>query len=80
MYSFKEECEFELQVSKKSGIVCNSNQNVSKKALSNFPTGFIRMDIYKKNKPLYSYYKDLNRDISENDVKNAFQRLKHDIL
>ena len=79
-YSFKEDCPYRLEVGKKSGIVCNSNQNADKKALSNFPSGFIRMDVYKDNKPIYSYYKDLDRDVTKEDVKRAFKRLKSDIL
>lgn len=79
-YHFDEACPYRLEVGKKSGIVCNSNQNADKKALSNFPSGFIRMDVYKDNKPIYSYYKDLDRDVTKEDVKRAFKRLKSDIL
>jgi len=80
LYHFTDECPYELQVSKKGGIVCNSNQNADKKALSNFPTGYIRMDLYKDHKAIYSYYKDLNDKISKDDIERAFKRLQRDLL
>jgi len=80
LYDFDNNCSYELQVSRKSGITCNSNQNADKKALSNFPTGYIRMDIYKNHKPLYSYYKDVNCKVSKEIIKDAFQQLKRDML
>jgi len=80
LYHFQNECPYELQVSKKGGIVCNSNQNADKKALSNFPTGYIRMDLYKNHKAIYSYYKDLNNKISKDDIQSAFKRFQRDIL
>jgi len=80
LYKFQQNCPYELQVSRKGGIVCNSNQNADKKALSNFPTGYIRMDLYKKRKSIYSYYKDLHAPLSQKDIQNAFARLKSDLL
>jgi len=80
LYDFDENCSNELQVSQKSGIVCNSNQNADKKALSNFPSGYIRMDVIQNNKTIYSYYKDLTSKVSPNNVKSAFYRLQSDLL
>ena len=80
LYTFTPDCDYRLEVSKKGGIVCNSNQNAAKKTLSNFPSTYLRMDVTKANKPLYSYYIDLLESVSENDVKSAFSRLKKDIL
>lgn len=80
LYPFSKNCEFSLQVSKKGGIVCNSNQNADKKALSNFPTGFIRFDLYKKSKPIYSYYRDLTSPLSKQDIEKGFLRLREDLL
>jgi len=80
LYSSKEKCQFELQISKKGGIVCNSNQNADKKALSNFPSGYIRFDIYKNHHLVYSYYKDLTSKITKDDIKDAFLRIKKDLL
>jgi hypothetical protein len=78
LYDFKRDCAYELQVSRKSGIACNSNQNADKKALSNFPSGFLRLDIYKNHKPIYSYYKDLNCAVKKEDIQRGFSRLKND--
>ncbi len=80
LYHFDDSCEYELQVSRKGGIVCNSNQNAAKKTLSNFPSGFVRFDVYKEKKPVYSYYKDLNSPAEEEDIKRGFLRLKDDII
>lgn len=80
LYNFDENCSNELQISQKSGIVCNSNQNADKKALSNFPSGYIRMDVMQNHKTIYSYYKDLTSKVSPNDVKCAFHRLQSDLL
>lgn len=80
LYNFDEACAYELQVSKKGGIVCNSNQNAGRKALSNFPSGYIRMDVYKNHRPLYSYYKDLTSKVSKKEIVTAFNRLKKDLL
>lgn len=80
LYSFDEECEYRLEVSKKGGIVCNSNQNAAKKTLSNFPSTYLRMDVSKNSKPVYSYYIDLLDSVSSEDVKSGFNRLHQDIL
>jgi hypothetical protein len=79
LYNFDKICEYELQVSTKSAIVCNSNQNAAKKTLSNFPNGYIRMDLYKNKKPIYSYYKDLHKKVSKQDINDGFKRLKKDL-
>ena len=80
LYNFSENCPYQLQVSRKNNIVCNSNQNADRKALSNFPSGYIRMDVYKNHKPIYSYYKDLTCKVSQDDIESAFKRLKSDLL
>jgi len=80
LYKFTPDCEYRLEVSKKGGIVCNSNQNAAKKTLSNFPSTYLRMDVSKENRAVYSYYIDLLSNVSEDDVKSAFLRLKKDIL
>ena len=80
LYDFQEKCPYELQASRKSGIVCNSNQNADKKALSSFPSGFIRLDVYKAKQPIYSYYKDLTCEASQKDIKKAFKQLYKDLL
>jgi hypothetical protein len=79
LYRFDDNCKYELQVSRKGGIVCNSNQNAAKKTLSNFPSSFVRLDLYQDKKPLYSYYKDLTSVATKEDIKRGFLRLKDDI-
>ncbi len=79
LYNFDENCSYKLEVSQKSGIVCNSNQNADRKALSNFPSGFVRLDLYKGYKNIYSYYRDLTHKTTKEDLKKAFERLKQDI-
>ena len=76
LYNFDKNCSYKLQVSQKSGIICNSNQNAVRKTLSNFPSGFIRLDLYKGYKNIYSYYRDLTHKTTKEDVKKAFERLK----
>ncbi|MEN8303003.1 MAG: hypothetical protein ABFQ64_02885 [Campylobacterota bacterium] len=80
LYKFTPDCEYRLKVSKKGGIVCNSNQNAPKKTLSSFPSTYLRMDLSKDNRALYSYYIDLLDSVSEDDLKSAFARVKKDIL
>ena len=79
LYPFQENCIYRLEASQKSGIVCNSNQNVQKKVLSSFPSTYLRLDVYKGSKVLYSYYKDLSTKPSQEDIEKAFLRLKKDI-
>jgi len=80
LYNFDTNCSYRLEVSRKSGILCNSNQNADKKALTNFPSGYIRMDLYKGSTSVYSYYKDLTHKASKDDIEDAFQRLQKDLL
>ncbi len=80
LYDFTQKCPFELQASKKTGICCNSNQNADKKALTEFPNGYIRLDLYKNHKPYYSYYKDIQGEVEKEDVVAAFKRLQEDVL
>jgi len=79
LYGFDKGCEYKLHASQKSGIVCNSNQNVQRKALSNFPVNYLRLDIYKESKLLYSYYNDLDAPLTQEDVQKAFRRVSSDI-
>ncbi len=79
-YSFDDSCSVRLEVSLKRGIVCNSNQNSDKKALSNFPTSYLRMQISKGGKLFYSYYIDLEDAVTDEDAKVAFERIKKDLI
>ena len=79
LYSFDETCEYKLQVSKKDGITCNSTHNADKKNRGNFPSGYLKMDVMKGSKTLYSYYIDLKDSPTKSDVKNGFARVKKDL-
>jgi len=79
LYHFSKECNYTLVVSKKSGIICNSNYNVEKKNINGFPNSYLTLSIKKDFKTLYSYYKDLNHDVRDTDVKNSFIQLREDL-
>ena len=80
LYDFDKKCDYELQVSTKGGIVCNSNQNADKKILANFPSGYIRFDLIKGTENIFSYYKDLTHRVTKEDIKEAFESLKKENL
>ena len=80
LYSFDENCSYTLQASQKCAITCNSNQNADKKALGVFPSGYLRLDIYKAGKVRYSYYKDTQQEVDKTTVEEAFTRVSEDIL
>ncbi len=79
LYDFSEKCEYRLELSYKSDIKCNATQNAALKATSNFPTAFIRLELKKGIRLLYSYYRDLGSRPTASDVKKAFRRLEDDI-
>lgn len=79
LYDFNNTCEYKLQVSKKAGITCNSTHNADKKNTGNFPSGYLKMDVVKGSKTLYSYYIDLKNTPTKSDVKNGFARVKKDL-
>jgi hypothetical protein len=79
-YSFDANCSLELEVSTKSGITCNSNQNYQTKALGAFPTSYLKMQITENSRLKYSYYKDLKEEVQVSDVECAFERIKEDLV
>jgi hypothetical protein len=78
-YSFDENCAYQLEVETKSAITCNSNQNYETKALSGFPTSYLKMQITKNKKLQYSYYKDLKEEAALCDAENALERIGEDL-
>ncbi|WP_428738364.1 hypothetical protein [Sulfurimonas sp.] len=78
LYQFQDNCTYELIISYKTGIVCNSNQNFDKK-VGGLPSSYLRMEIKKSNKLLYTYYKDLKEELSQKDVKNGFEVIQDDL-
>ena len=79
LYKFDDNCEYKLQIEKKAGITCNSTHNTGKKTTSNFPSGFLKMNVSKDSKNLYTYYIDLTKPPTKNDVEDAFLRVKKDL-
>ena len=80
LYKFNKNCLNRLSLSYKSGIVCHSPYNVARKVNSNFPSAYITLEVRTGFKLRYSYYKDLTGKATINDLKDAFKRLKEDIL
>lgn len=78
LYGFNKECPYNMVVSYKSGIVCNSNQNSDKKA-QGLPSSYLRMEIKKEGRLLYTYYKDLKHNLESNDVKKGFEVIDDDL-
>jgi len=79
LYPFSSTCPYHLSISTKCGIHCNSNANAPQKTLSNFPSAYLRLDLRKGMKLLYSYYRDLTSPADTDDLKSAFLRLKKDL-
>ena len=80
LYKFNKNCHNRLNLSYKSGIVCHSPYNVARKVNSNFPSAYITLEVRSGFKLRYSYYKDLTGKATISDLKDAFNRLKEDIL
>ena len=78
LYDFDSTCKTKLDVSFKSGITCNSSHNSDKKALSDFPSSYLKIQIMKPNLA-YSYYIDLTHDVEAKDVQKAFERIEKDL-
>ena len=79
LYHFDDSCPVHLDLSYKSGIKCNSTQNVQRKSIEGFPGSYLRMEIRKGLSLKYSYYIDLDEDVSQKDVQRAFKRIKKDL-
>ena len=80
LYKFNKNCQNRLNLSYKSGIVCHSPYNVVRKVNSNFPSAYITLEVRTEFKLRYSYYKDLTGKATISDLKDAFNKLKEDIL
>lgn len=78
LYTFKKGCDYDLIISYKSGIVCNSNQNSQRKA-QGLPSSYLRMEIKKEGRLLYTYYKDLKHNLESNDIKKGFEVIDGDL-
>ncbi len=79
LYPFSNTCPFNLYISYKSNIVCNSNQNSSTKA-QGMPSAYLRLELKKDKMLLYSYYIDLDEALGTKQLEKGFSRLKKDLL
>jgi len=80
LYPFKNSCPYHLDISHKSGITCNSTQNVQTKCIEGFPSSYLNMEVRKGLSLKYSYYIDLMEDVTKEDVEEGFERLSKDLL
>ena len=79
-YNFQNNCTLKFEVFTKGRIHCNSNQNSQTKAMGKMPSAYLRMEITKENKTLYSYYIDIKDEILPLHVENGFIRMKKDLM
>ena len=78
-YTFTPSCPYRLEVSYKTGIHCNSNQNSQTKALCGMPKSYLRMEIRRGFSLKYSYYIDLDEDATAEDVEEGFEEIVSDL-
>jgi len=76
---FDNSCPYRLSISYKGQIHCNATTNVARKVNSNFPSAYLRMDIYQGIKAEYSYYIDLTSPPTRSDLERGFDRIKKDL-
>ena len=79
-FAFADTCPWRLDVSYKSNIHCTSNQNSNRKALSAFPSSYVRLEIRKGMKLAYSYYVDLTQQADADDASRAMSRVLSDLF
>ena len=79
LYRFSDDCEMKLEVSIKSGIVCNSTHNYQIKVVGSFPTSYVNLEVRRGSLRVYSYYVDLKESPTSSDFKRAFLRMKKDL-
>jgi hypothetical protein len=48
--------------------------------MANFPSGYVRIELYKKNKNIFSYYRDLTHKTTQEDLKKGFDVLEENII
>jgi len=79
LYDFTPECPIVLEASTKSSIVCNSKFNYQQKAVNGFPSSYLKLQLSQNSSMIYSYYVDLESDVSSDDIKTAFSRMRDDL-
>jgi hypothetical protein len=78
LYDFNTECTLDFVVSYKNSITCNSNQNIDKKAYG-MPSAYLRYELKQNNKLFYSYYIDLDAQISRDNIKDGFVKMQDEL-
>jgi hypothetical protein len=78
LYDFSTECKLDFIVSYKNSVTCNSNQNSDKKAYG-MPSAYLRYELKQNNKLFYSYYIDLDEQISSDDIKDGFAKMQNQL-
>ncbi|WP_456433286.1 hypothetical protein [Nitratifractor sp.] len=79
LYRFQPDCLYHLEVGTKERIVCHSAYNAPAKATTAFPSSYLRMDLYRGKRIVYSYYIDLTSPADADDAETAFDRLRDDL-
>ena len=79
-FDFDPKCPWRLEVKYKNDIHCNSNQNSDRKALSAFPSSYLRMEIRRGMRMVYSYYIDLPKQADSDDAARGMRRIIDDIF
>lgn len=80
LYTFDTHCDLKLSMKYKKDIVCNSPYNPNSKNTSQFPKSFLKLELRRGLKVIYSYYIDLYGNVDEKDIEDAFERLKRDLI
>jgi hypothetical protein len=79
VYQFDPKCIYHMEVSYKNNIHCTSNQNSQRKALSAFPSSFLRIGIRKGMKVIYDYYIDLPKLATPDNAEDAMEIIMRDL-
>ena len=73
-YTFRDDCPYMLKIDFKSRIACNSPYNASQKACG-MPTSYLRIEIRKGMRLVYSYYVDLDEAPDSDTIEEAFEEI-----
>jgi hypothetical protein len=79
LYTFKDNCNYSLNITYKSSIVCNSPYNAAQKNLSAFPNSYLNMEIRKGMSLEYSYYIDLQHKPNSDDIQKGWHKITQDL-
>lgn|GEM_PF-1028612 len=79
-YRFDAQCPYRVTLRYKGGIVCNSTYNVPQKCVEGMPHAFLRFDVQRGFKTLYSYYVDVDGKVDEDTIREGWKRVKKDVV